>query len=207
MIPRLHLVTDDAVLARPDFLSRAGEVLEAGGDQVALHLRGPRMGGRDLYSLGMALGPGALRSGGLLLVNDRVDVALALGLRGVHLGQRSLTPAVARGLLGPEAVVGLSVHDLGEARVPGTEGASFLVVGSIYATTSHPERVPAGLGRIREIGAMTSLPLLAIGGVTPARVGELTRAGAHGIAVRGGVWDAEDPAGAVRVYLRSWTLP
>jgi len=202
VIPRLHLITDDEILTRTPFLERAEEIIRAGGSHLAFHLRGPRTGGGRLFSLGGSLQRWCEEAGTLLLVNDRLDVALALGLRGAHLGGRSLPPREARALLGPRALLGVSVHHADEARAAGAGGASFLVVGTIYPTPSHPGREPGGPSRIREVEAVTGLPLLAIGGVTPLRVPELLTAGAHGVAVRGGVWDAEDPPAAVRGFLQ-----
>ena len=208
MIPSLHLITDDEILARDDFPGQARRMLEEGGQDVALHLRGPGTCGRVLFDLAVALLDQSARSGSLLLINDRIDIALALGLPGVHLGQRSLPPRVARTLLGPQSLLGLSVHGAEEARTgaaasPGhaDPGLDFLVVGSIFPTSSHPGRNPGGLAVLREVRAVSALPLLAIGGLTPERVEEVMAVGAHGVAVRGGAWDGEDPKAAIRVYL------
>jgi thiamine-phosphate pyrophosphorylase len=201
VIPKLHIVTDDEILRREDFLSRAARVLESGGGEIALHLRGPRTTGRALYSLARALKDTALASGSTFLANDRVDLALALDLSGAHLGQRSLPPEMARDVLGPHRLLGLSVHGAEEAR-EGLGGAvDFLLAGTIFPSASHPEGVPGGVARIREIQRITPVPLLAIGGITPEKVGEILAVGAHGVAVRGGIWDAEDPILATRVYL------
>lgn len=202
MIPTLHIVTDDEILCRRDFLSLASGVMEEGRGSVAFHLRGPRTEGRDLHFLASALQPEARKAGSTLLVNDRVDLAMALDLDGAHLGQRSLPPASARTLLGPRRLLGLSVHgaaEVGEAP-PGT--VDFLLVGMIYPSPSHPGGVPGGLGTIREVRAVTDLPLVGIGGVVPGRVREVRGAGAHGVAARGGIWDSRDPKAATRGYLK-----
>jgi len=209
VIPSLHLITDDEILARRDFPDQARGVLEHGGQDVALHLRGPGSSGRALFDLAAALLEPSARSGSLLFINDRIDIALVLGLPGVHLGQRSVPPRVARGLLGPQTLLGLSVHSAQEVRagVGASEGevdpgVDYLVLGSIFATSSHPGQTPLGLGILGEVQAVSTAPLLAIGGLTPERVKEVMAAGAHGVAVRGGVWNAEDPIAAVRVYLK-----
>jgi thiazole tautomerase (transcriptional regulator TenI) len=200
-IPRLHLVTDDGVLRDPRFVQKARAVLDEGGEDLALHLRGPRSQGRDIHDLAAHLREPAALSRSMLLVNDRLDVVLALGLRGGHLGQRSLAPEVARKLVGPERVLGLSVHSGSEA-LEGKEGVvDFLLAGTVYPSTSHPGGEAPGPERIREILGVSSLPVLAIGGVTPGRVPEVMAAGAHGVAVLSGVWAREDPAAAVRDYL------
>lgn len=199
MIPRLHLVTDDEILAREGFPEMATRAMTEGGGRLALHLRGPRTAGRTLHGLAETL---STRVGGaLLLVNDRVDVALALGLAGAHLGQRSIPPSEARRLLGPRAVLGLSVHDEDEVRRASTGVLDYVVVGTVFPSPSHPGREPAGPETLERVGRLTSRPVLAIGGITPERVEEASRAGAHGVVVRGGVWNAPDPRAAVRVYL------
>lgn len=201
MKPRLHLVTDDEVLARPDFVAIASEVMMAGGVSVAVHVRGPRTRGRDLFLLVRDLGSALENSEASLVVNDRVDVALALGIEWVHLGQRSLVPAVARGLLGRPATLGVSVHDVEEAQQALKGGADYLIVGTMFATASHPERTPVGPSLVEAVQRSTHLPLVAIGGITPDRVGAVLASGAWGVAVLDGVWGGERPARAVEVYL------
>jgi thiamine-phosphate diphosphorylase len=197
----LHVVTDDEILSRPEFLDQARRVLETGGPDLALHLRGPRTSGGFLHTLAGGLRPKALETTSPLLANDRVDIAMALELSGVHLGQRSLPPDVTRAILGPRKLVGLSVHGAEEAKAGMSDAVDFFIVGTIYSSPSHGERVGAGTARIREIRQMTRIPLFAIGGVTPDRVEEVLGAGAFGVAVRGGIWDAEDPQAAVGEYL------
>jgi thiamine-phosphate diphosphorylase len=201
VIPTLHVVTDDEILRREDFLAKAILVLAAGGADLALHLRGPETAGRVLQRLAEPLRDRARTVGSRLLANDRVDLAFGLRLSGAHLGQRSLPPVDARSILGPGRLLGLSVHGPEEVD-RGAEGAlDFLFVGTIFTSSSHPGRHPGGPERIREIRGLTDLPLLAIGGIDLRRVSEVLEAGAHGVAVLGGVWNARDPEDAVRGYL------
>ena len=201
-LPRLHAVTDDDVLARPDFTIRARAVLAAGGGRVALHLRGRGASGARLFELAAQLRPTALAAGALLFANDRVDLALAAELDGVHLGRASLPPGVARGMLPPGSWVGVSVHDGAGARAAAPD-ADYLVVGTVFATLSHPGRMGAGPELLSRVQAATSIPLLAIGGITPERVAEVVAAGAGGVAVVSGIWGAADPGAAVLGYLRN----
>lgn len=206
MIPPLHVVTDDAVLARTDFLERAGAVLEAGGGAVALHMRGRETPVRTLLGLTDALLPRARAHGGLLLLNDRVDVALCAEADGVHLGAGSLPVAACRRLLPPGSRIGVSVHGAPEveALLRGGDAPDFLVAGTLYATPSHPGRSGAGPERVREVVEVaTGIPVVGIGGITPERVGEVVAAGAVGVAVIRAVWDAPDPGMAVRSLLES----
>jgi thiamine-phosphate pyrophosphorylase len=202
-IPLLHAVTDDAVVARAGFLERAGEVLAAGGAHVALHLRAPAASGRALHGLATRLAALAAGTGSLLLVNDRVDVALAAGARGVQLGRRSLSVADARTLVGRGMLIGASVHDGGGGREAAETGADFLLAGAVYPTATHPGHPGAGLRLIESVSVL-GVPVVAIGGVTPERAGELRRAGAAGMAAIRGVWDAPSPADAVQRTIEAW---
>jgi len=202
-IPLLHAVTDDAVVARAGFVERAGEVLAAGGARVALHLRAPAASGRALHGLAVRLAALADGTGSLLLVNDRVDVALAAGAHGVQLTRRSLSVADARTLVGRGMLIGASVHDRDEAREAVAAGADFLLAGAVYPTATHPGRPGAGLRLIEALVAL-GLPVVAIGGVTPEWAGELRQAGAAGMAAIRGIWDAPSPADAVQRYIEAW---
>jgi thiamine-phosphate pyrophosphorylase len=202
-LPALHAVTDDAVVARPDFPTLARAVLAAGGPGVALHLRGPHAGGRFLFELAEPLARAADRKGALFVVNDRVDVALAAGAGGVQLGRRSMLPGDARRILGDGPLVGVSVGAAAETRDAVAGGADFVVAGSVYATETHPGREGMGLRRLGEITAL-GVPTVAIGGITPERVAEVRGAGARGVAAIRAVWDADDPARAVARFLEAW---
>lgn len=201
--PPLHVVTDDAVVAAADFVARARAVLEAGGRAVALHLRAPGATGRVLQHLAEALGPAADDAGAWLIVNDRLDVALAARARGVQLGARGLPLADVRAVAGAALGIGASVHSVEEARIAAGQGTDWLVFGNVYETASHPGRPGAGLDALREAAA-GPVPVIAIGGVTAGRAGELRAAGAAGIAVLRAVWDAADPADAVRELEEAW---
>lgn len=205
-VPPFHLVTDAPVLSRPDFTAAAAEALAAGGNALALHLRGPGMEGGVLFRLARDLLPAARRSGALLLVNDRLDVAAASGAHGAHLGRRSLPVQEARRLMGPSALLGASVHSAEEAR--DSAGADFLLVGNVFATASHPGRPGAGTALLERVaGVAPGVPLIAIGGVLHPRVPSLREAGAAGFAVLSGVWDERTPASAVERYLTAWQNP
>ncbi|MFP3948907.1 MAG: thiamine phosphate synthase [Longimicrobiales bacterium] len=220
-IPRLHAVTDDRILAGGTigstgsssagswFLETAPTVLEAGGGDLALHLRGPASPGSLLVEAARELLPVARSVGARLMINDRVDVALAVGADGVHLGRRSLSPTTARRLLGLDVPVGVSVHSLEEGVEARDEGADYLFAGTIYASSSHPDRAASGTGLLKELSEGVDrpharLPVIAIGGMNPARVPEITAVGAYGAASISAIWDADDPAGAVREFLEAF---
>lgn len=200
-VPPLHVVTDDEVLGRGDFVRRAEAVLAA-GDAVVLHVRGPATGGRRLWEIARRLRPAATETGALLVVNDRVDVARLAGADGVHLGERSLPADVARTLLAPDALVGVSVHGPAGAARAAAAGADYLVVGTVFETPSHPGRPGAGVELLDRVAvAAPGVPLVAIGGVSPERVAPCRAAGARGVAVLRGVWEPSDTEGAVAGYL------
>lgn len=201
MIPPLHLVTDDRVLAGGDFGRRAAAAMEAGGARVCLHLRGPRSDGRLIWEKARDALPIARRAGSRLLVNDRVDVARVVGADGAHLPEAGLPVRAARDLLPAGALVGRSVH--GPGRMNGGDRPDVLLVGTIFPTPSHPGRPAAGPGRIREVrAAAPGIPVVGIGGIDPERVAPVMAAGALGVAVLRGVWDAPEPGTAVERFLR-----
>jgi thiamine-phosphate diphosphorylase len=192
-LPRLHLVTDDDVLAQPSFAATAEAVLARCGPEAALHLRGHGTTAAARFALGERLAAAALRTGAWLLVNDRVDIAMAVRANGVQLGVRSLPVRDARALLGAGARIGFSVHSALEALDAVSDGADFVVMGTIYASLSHPGELPVGPASLQECARRAGVPVIAIGGISAERVAEVTAAGAHGIAVLSAVWHAPDP--------------
>lgn len=205
-LPRLHLVTDDAVLANDHFSDVAEGVLDRCRGLAALHVRGPATSGARLHAIAARMQAAALSTGTALFVNDRIDIALAVRASGVQLGSRSLSARDARALLGAGTLIGSSVHGATETVEAEREGADFVVLGTIFESASHSGRPAAGTALIRETAQRAALPIVAIGGITPARVPEVAGAGAHGVAILGGVWHAADPLAAVDEYAdRVWT--
>jgi thiamine-phosphate diphosphorylase len=203
-IPRLHVVTDDEVLAASDFPGIAGALLSAGTADLAVHVRGPGTGGGRLLALASELRDGAARSGAWLVVNDRADVALAAAVRAVHLGRRSLPVSEVRRILGHGARLGVSTHTPEEAAQAARDGADWIFAGTTYATPSHPGRKGCGPEGVRRaVAAAEGVPVVAIGGVDVGRVAEILAAGAHGVAVVRGVWGAADPVAALKRYVEA----
>ncbi len=177
-------------------------LVEAAGERVALHVRGPRTGGGALFRIVTRLRPVARLHGALLLVNDRVDVALAASADGAHLGERSLSVASARALLGGRRAVGASVHGADALASAARAGADYALLGTVFPSASHPGRPGLGvegLSRIR--AAAPGIPLLGIGGIGVGEVDAVLAAGAHGVGVLGGIWGQRDPAAAALDYL------
>jgi thiamine-phosphate pyrophosphorylase len=199
-LPRLHLVTDDAVLANDDFSDVAEAVLERCRDRAALHVRGPATGGARLHAIATRMHAAVLHTGTILFVNDRVDIAMAVHAHGVQLGSRSLSVRDARPLLGARALIGSSVHSAAQAVEAQREGADFVILGTIFESASHAGRPAGGTALVRETVQHAALPVIGIGGITTRRVAEVAAAGAHGVAILGGVWHAADPVAAVDEY-------
>lgn len=132
--------------------------------------------------------------GGIFIVNDRVDVALAIGADGVHLGQEDLPATLARSILGPDKIIGVSASNATEAIQAEADGADYLGVGAIFSTRTKDEATAIGLKGLQELRQASWLPVLAIGGIGPGNAGEVIQAGADGIAVVSAVVSADDVA-------------
>jgi thiamine-phosphate pyrophosphorylase len=134
-----------------------------------------------------------------LLINDRVDIALACGAAGVHLGQEDMPPALARKMLARNTIIGNSVNTLQEAREAEREGADYIGLGPIFATTSKATDLPAlGAEGLRTIREKVRIPIVAIGGITPRNAGAVREAGADGIAVVSSILGSQDARKAAR---------
>lgn len=197
---RLHVITDTR--AGRDPLAVVTAAVEAGAPVV--QVRGKNLTDRELYELTCRVLEVCARHGAACLVDDRVDVALAAGAHGAHVGEHDLPVAAARRVLGPAATLGATARDAGTARRHEQAGATYLGAGPVYATSTKqglpPPLGPAGVARI---SAAVAVPVVAIAGVTADRVPELLDAGAYGVAVVGAVSDAADPHAATEALLRA----
>ena len=200
--PRLHIITDDATLARPSFDDTATAILETAGPRAAMHVRGHRTPAGLLHERASALVRTAVRTGSVVLVNDRADIALTSGAHGVQLGRRSAPIACVRQLL-PAATIGYSAHGADEVLAADSDGADFVMLGAIWDTPTHPAARAAGPALIEVVAARTPADIVAIGGITPRRVAEIAAAGGAGVAVLSGIWSAADPVAALESYLNA----
>jgi thiamine-phosphate diphosphorylase len=198
-LPRLHVITNDALARRADLATLARAVAASG--PIALHARAPGLGGRACWTLAQTLHEAARGTSAVVFVNDRLDVARMSGAAGLHLPAGGLPLAAARALLAPGVSLGRSVHDPAEARAAHATGADYVVLGPIWETASHPGRAPLGLEVIAQAAPAR---VIAIGGITsPERARACRAAGACGVAVVRAVWDDPDPGGAARRMLLS----
>jgi thiamine-phosphate pyrophosphorylase len=193
---RLYLITDRARTAGRPLLDVIEAALQGGVD--AVQLREKDLSVRELFELACRLRVLCNRYGARLLVNDRIDVALAAKANGVHLPGGSFLPADARRLLGPTALIGASTHSLAQARAVG-DGVDFIVFGPIFDTPSkRPFGPPVGLEALAEVAREVAVPLLGIGGITADRVEAVCAHGAGGVAIISAMLAADDPCTAAR---------
>ncbi|HSF29703.1 MAG TPA: thiamine phosphate synthase [Candidatus Tectomicrobia bacterium] len=196
----LYVVTDrHQTGGRP--LRAVVEAALRGGARV-FQLREKDLTPRDLYPLALEMRQLTRAYGAHLLINDRIDIALAVDADGVHLTTVSLPTNIARQILGPDRLIGISTHNLAEAQAAAEGGADFLVFGPVFFTPSKaPYGQPVGLEALRAVRAKVDRPILAIGGITKANLDQVLAAGADGIAVISAVISAADPAAATQELL------
>lgn len=194
---RLHLITDTRPGRDPLTLLRA--VLPVAGPDLVVQVRvAHATSDREAYGLATRVVALCAGAGATCLVNDRLDVALAVGAAGGHVGADDLPVAVARRLLGPDAVLGATARAPADAVAAVTAGASYLGVGPCFPTSTKDGLPPAiGAAGVRRVVGTVHVPVIAIGGVTAEAVPSLLAAGAYGVAVVGAVSGAADPARAV----------
>ncbi|HET7622705.1 MAG TPA: thiamine phosphate synthase [Gemmatimonadaceae bacterium] len=201
--PALHAVTNDAILARPNFFGVAVRVMCALGSKGAIQLRTRWLPAARLYELAAALAEAEKSTGCWVIVNDRLDIALASGAHGAQLTSHSLTVAQAR-IAAPTLPLGASVHSVDEAVAAASAGADWVVAGHVYSTPSHPGQAGRGIELVDAITAATKIPCIAIGGIQPRHLPALRAAGAHGVAFIRGIWDANDAERAAFDYVSAY---
>lgn len=197
-LPRLHVLT--SAHQRTDDMRTLDEVLRVGAPAIQIRVKGTT--DREHLETIRAIVARCRDAGAMCIVNDRVDLALAADADAVHLGQTDLPVAVARGLAGERLLIGGTARDPATARRLVEEGADYLGVGPTYPTrTKRGLPDPLGTDGLAAVVAAVDVPVIAISGITAARVPEVMATGAHGIAVVGAVVDAPDPAAATRELL------
>jgi thiamine-phosphate diphosphorylase/hydroxyethylthiazole kinase len=199
---RLYLLADTGLVPPSDLVSCAARAIQGG--VTAIQLRAKDATTLEYLELARALRSLCTAEGVPLIVNDRVDVALAAEADGVHVGHRGeedMTPKDARRLLGPDAIVGVSVGSAQEARLATSDGASYVSAGPMFQTTTKSNAGPAaGEPLLRSVRSATRLPLVVIGGITAPRAGALYAAGADGLCVGAAILRSDDPEAAARAF-------
>jgi thiamine-phosphate pyrophosphorylase len=190
---QLHLVTEPR--ARGQELAAAiASALEGGVDWV--QLRDKSASARSLFAQASQLLGLARQRGASLAINDRLDVALAVGADGVHLAAQSLPVRQAVELANHRVLIGRSVHSLEEARQAAEDGADYLTFGHVFPTTTHPGIPPRGLAELEDIVGAVDVPVLAIGGITAENLDDVLGTGCAGVAVISAILSSPDPCQA-----------
>jgi thiamine-phosphate pyrophosphorylase len=192
-LPSLCLVSDRKVCGDKPLEEVVSKAIEGGANVI--QLREKDLSAAELFTLGLRMRE-VTKNRSLFLINDRVDIAQAVGADGVQLPESGLPTSVARWVLGRHALIGRSVHDIEAARKAEIDGADMVIVGPVFKTESKADVKPVGMALIKEIAESVPLPVIAIGGVTPENAGEVIRAGAAGVAVISAICGADDPAAA-----------
>lgn len=193
----LYVITDREVAGRRP-LTEVVRAAVAGGATV-VQLREKKATTREMIELGQALHE-ITRAGGVpLIVNDRVDVALAIDAEGVHVGQADMPAPLARRLIGLNRILGVSAGTVAEACQAEMDGADYLGVGDVFGTPTKPDAgVPIGVEGLAEIARSVSIPVVGIGGITAENAAQVIRAGAVGVALISAVIGAKDVEAAAR---------
>ncbi len=195
----LYVILDRAASRGRDLREILDGVIRGGGRIV--QFREKEWPSRQCLPLVEDLRARAKRAGVTFVVNDRLDLALAVEADGFHVGQDDLPAPLARRSLPPSMFLGVSTHSLAEARQAQEDGADYIAVGSIFPTATKPESQLVGLDLLRAARRAVTAPLLAIGGITVDNAPDVIRAGADGVAVIGAVCAAHDPAQVTRLLL------
>ena len=196
----IYLLTDDTCLQGRPLLACVEEALGAG--VTLLQYRSKYKDGGAMYQEALALKELCDRYHVPLIINDRVDVALAVGAAGVHVGQDDLPCRVVRNLVGDDFLIGVSAHNPEEAREAAAAGADYLGCGAVFGTATKAGVGTLGLERLRSIRQAVSLPIVGIGGVKATNYGQVLATGANGAAIISGILAATDIGGEVAKFVR-----
>ncbi len=200
ILPRLYVITNRHQTRERPLQAVLQYTLQAGTQFI--QLREKDLTTPELLTLAKDIRQETQKHNALLLINDRVDIAMAIEADGVHLRSSSLPIKETRKILGPHAIIGKSTHTLDEALEAESDGADFVVFGPIYDTPSKRRYgPPLGLPLLQETSHRCSLPIYAIGGMTPERVQEIRNAGAYGVAVISAILESESVASATQHFL------
>ncbi len=200
---RLVVITDEALAEPRGLVHVLGRALDGGA--TAVQLRSKSSSARELLDLARKLLPMVRAAGALFIINDRLDVALAAGADGVHLGPDDPPVRAVRQAVADDFIIGCSVDTVEDAAQAEADGADYIGVGTVYRTANKPDAGDViGLPGLEQVVGGVNIPVVGIGGITPERAHDVAKTGACGAAVIGAVMSAEDPAGAVRALLSAF---
>ncbi|HZA54641.1 MAG TPA: thiamine phosphate synthase [Candidatus Udaeobacter sp.] len=197
----LYLVTDRSQSRGRDLLWVLEQALDGG--VKAIQLREKDLGGKELFDLAEKTRELCIRYDARFLINDRIDVALAVDADGVQVGSASIPIDTARKLLGPRKLLGASTHSLAEAQQAEQNGADFILFGPVYFTPSKAVYgAPQGLAALKKIVEKIPSPVYAIGGIKPENINDARATGVRGVALISAITNAENPKEATQRILR-----
>lgn len=198
--PILYVIIGGPLRGTRSYTDLTRAAVEEGTRLIQLREKG--LQARELIGIAREMKEVCHEHGALLIVNDRVDVAVEADADGVHVGQEDISPETAREMLGPEKIVGVSVDNLAEAETAAAAGADYLGLGPVYATlTKDCGVLPCGPSLVEEVASRVDLPVFGIGGITPENALPVLKAGAAGVAVISSFMAAPDPRKAVKAFL------
>ena len=200
MDPTLYVILDRTVAGGRDLVEVLDAVI-AGGVRM-IQLREKTWPSGQLLPLAGRLRARCRTAGVTFVMNDRVDLALAIEADGVHVGQDDLPPRYARPLLRPGMILGVSTHSVEQARRAQADGADYVAVGAMFPTGTKPDFELVGPALVRAPRPEIQVPLVGIGGITPENVSQVIQAGADGVSVISAICAAPDPTAATREFLR-----
>lgn len=200
-VGRLHVITDEVLQTRFSHVELAAAAA-AGGADVIQYREKRQVSTKEMMRVSALISLACQEFGKTLLIDDRADVAAAVGATAVHLGRDDLPPYVARQILGPDAIIGGTANSVEEAIKVARQPVDYLGVGPVFGTTSKGDRAAPmlGLERLGEICAAVDKPVIGIGSITADRVGDVLAAGAYGVAVLSAVVCRDDPQAASREF-------
>jgi thiamine-phosphate pyrophosphorylase len=189
---KLYLITDRKQIAQGTSLVQAVRKALKGGAR-AVQLREKDLGTRELLKLAYKIRELTKKYNATLIVNDRFDIALAVGADGVHLTQSSIPGDAVRKSVGTKLLIGVSTHSLSEAREAQARGADFITFGPVYRTESKVKYgAPVGLDALKKVSGRISIPVFALGGIKADRINNVKKAGAYGVSMISEILTADD---------------
>ncbi len=193
----LYLVTDTGLCPDGNIIDVAMNAVEGGATIV--QIREKNMPSRDFFQLALAMKKNLGRTGVPLIINDRVDIAIASGADGVHVGQTDLPGSVVREMVGPDKIVGISINTLTQIDEAISHGADYLSLSPVFPTPTKPDTTkPFGIEGLVKARGMTAMPMITIGGINLANTGEIIATGMDGVAVVSAICSARSPRAAAR---------
>ena len=199
----LYLVTERTILKGRDLYDCVEEAIKAG--ITALQLREKNTDSRDFYQLALRLKELTDRYSLPLIINDRLDIALAVNAEGLHIGQKDLPIDIVRRIFGTEKLLGCSVSNMEEARLAERAGADYLGAGPVYPTGSKSDAGPAiGTGGLKEIISAVNIPVVGIGGINSTNIGAVKNCGAAGASVISAILGSDNITTATGQLLAGW---